>query len=89
MDKQTQSRAPLIITIVLLALLLLYVGSYLALMDHQPIAPFARAANFRIGGSAAHYFYLPLIWIDSKVRPAYWWSESEWQTFKQDGARGQ
>lgn len=73
--------APIVVALSLL-LVLLYVGSYLALMDHQTIAPFTRAANFRIGGNAAHYFYLPLIWIDSKVRPDYWWNEQEWQEFK-------
>ena len=82
------NRTPLFLAIVLLLLPVLYVGSYLALMDHQPLAPFTRirAANFRIGGEAAHYFYLPLIWIDSKVRPDFWWNEHEWQTWKQSGA---
>ena len=84
---KSESRVPPIVAIVLLLLPALYVGSYLAMMDHQPLAPFnrIRAANFRFGGNAAHYFYLPLIWIDSKVRPAYWWDEQEWQAYDRQG----
>ncbi|WP_425615730.1 hypothetical protein NA78x_005661 [Anatilimnocola sp. NA78] len=70
------NRAPLIVAIVLLLLPLLYVGSYLALVN-------PRARNIPVPGPdlSNHYgrasrwgewVYWPLEQIDRKVRPGPW-----------------
>jgi hypothetical protein len=80
MDSQAQSRAPLFIAIVLL-LLTLYVGSYLALVVPRPsVGGFALPGNgplrqHRIGSSNAWRLYWPLEQIDRKVRPKTWEAE--------------
>ena len=74
----TQSRAPLIVAIVLLLLPVVYVGSYLALvkpytgayLDGFPLAP-----SYRWGGYLAARFFWPLEQIDRKLRPHTWESE--------------
>ncbi len=73
----TQSRAPLIIAIVLLLLPVLYLGSYLALV--QPLGAFVDAprggyyvSHYRISGTSPAKFFWPLEWIDRRVRPDSW-----------------
>jgi hypothetical protein len=75
------SRAPLIIAIVLLVLPVLYVGSYLAL-----VTPNGRVVFYVVGpntsrGELVHYrwgdddpsrFFWPLEQIDRKLRPSVW-----------------
>jgi hypothetical protein len=80
----TQSRAPLIVAILLLLLPVLYVGSYLALVD-----PYCRARvdpstrhpfrepgyifeRYRIGGKLCERIFWPLEQVDYKLRPKMW-----------------
>jgi hypothetical protein len=79
MDKQLQSRAPLIIAMVLLLLPVLYVGSYLALVLPPPSisTPYneilaRRWSNYRAGGRFAEIVFWPLEQIDRKLRPGAW-----------------
>ncbi len=66
------SRAPLVVAIVLLLLPVLYVGSYLALVAE----PIRGEANYRIGdGYAVVMFFRPLENLDQWVRPQHWESE--------------
>ncbi len=79
MDKPPQSRAPVILAIVLLLLPVLYVGSYFAL-----VVPRGRVVwhgsgtrmylcNYRIDNQKlAAAFFWPLEQIDRKVRPGAW-----------------
>jgi hypothetical protein len=69
-----QSRAPLIVAIVLLLLPVLYVGSYLALVVPMG-ANFAWATpggatlvHYRYGGLWAERFFWPLEQVDRKIR---------------------
>jgi hypothetical protein len=81
MDKQTQSRAPLIVAIVLLLLPVLYVGSYLALVQPRGrmyvedpglrSVPLYRS-NYRIGVEVPRVIFWPLERIDRKLRPGAW-----------------
>ena len=90
MDKLPQSRAPLNVAIVLLLLPVLYVGTYLAIVDppgHGHV-PKVKLGNrwFQGVGIWVHYrampeqaarFFWPLEQIDRKVRPRAWNSGSE------------
>jgi hypothetical protein len=72
MDKQPQSRAPLIVAVVLLLLPVLYVGSYLALVVPCGIPindPFGPRTHWRFGAAYAESLFWPLEQIDRKVRP--------------------
>jgi hypothetical protein len=81
MDKQPQSRAPLIIAIVLLLLPVLYVGSYLALVRpncrviHGSITSNDSAViveHYRLRGRIYGWVFWPLEQLDRKARPAAW-----------------
>jgi hypothetical protein len=81
MDKQAQSRAPLIVAVVLLLLPVLYVGSYLVLVMPAGRATSAgylligdemqnwQISNYRFDGKWLANLYWPLEQIDRKVRP--------------------
>jgi len=76
------SAAPLIVAIVLLLLPVLYVGSYLALVDPRGfyIPPSGLAVEFthyRFGGDLADVFFWPLEQIDRRLRPVAW--RSAWE----------
>jgi hypothetical protein len=84
MDKQSQSRAPLIVSIVLLLLPLLYVGSYFALLNpHKNTAERWQQVmttgnvNYRAGGWFSDCCFWPIERIDRKLRPSVWGSELE------------
>jgi hypothetical protein len=71
------SRAPLIVAIVLLLLPLLYVGSYLAMVVPSGdggirIPGLAGDEYYRFGGERAAWYFWPLEQIDRKVRPGAW-----------------
>jgi hypothetical protein len=71
-----RSFAP-IIAAVLLLLPVLYVGSYLALVDPESEQGLerildGRSANYRLGGRRIESFYWPLKQIDQSVRPKAW-----------------
>ena len=72
-----ESRAPLIVAIVLLLLPVLYVGSYLALVNPNGFA-FAtdqnriRTSYYRLGGELSEWVYMPLETIDRFLRPGRW-----------------
>lgn len=82
MDHQRQSRAPLIITIVLLLLPVMYVGSYLALVNTNRFVEFQEIRpgtftplpmqRYRFGGLWAERVFWPLEQIDRKLRPGEW-----------------
>ena len=78
MDKQHYSRAPLIVAIVLLFLPVLYVGSYLVLVDPGDFDKAidrgleGRSMHYRMGGRWIGSFYWPLEQIDRKIRPKAW-----------------
>lgn len=73
----TQSRAPIVIAILFLVSML-YVGSYLALVDPPDLQKFSRriwndrSLNYRFGGKWVDSFYWPLEQLDRKVRPGKW-----------------
>jgi hypothetical protein len=76
-----QSRAPLIIAIVLLLLPLLYVGSYFAMVVPDGIfigtikVDYVRQpviSHYRTGGDIAAAVFWPLEQIDRKLRPGAW-----------------
>lgn len=72
-----QARAPLIVAIVLMAMLLLpliYVGSYCALSFPQPGNQ--RGQRFRIRGPMVWYAFLPLTYLDHQMRPDFWKTNS-------------
>jgi hypothetical protein len=73
------SRAPLVVTIVLLLLPVLYVGSYLALVVPGYWLPIGTLAmmrddnpNYRYGGNHSAKFFWPLEQVDRKLRPGAW-----------------
>lgn len=79
MEKQSQSRGPLIVAVVLL-LLMLYVGSYLALVVPrgsfalviEPDGQYWETRNYRCGESVSKSVFWPLEQIDRKLRPGEW-----------------
>jgi hypothetical protein len=85
MDKQHQSRAPLIVAIVLLLLPLLYVGSYLATVtpwngaittptgEVYPIHYVSRIAP----PYALRVIFRPLQLLDMQIRPKFWEQPSD------------
>ncbi len=86
MDKQfqSQSRAPLIIAIVLLLLPMLYVGSYLALVVPDGAFVATQASPSSVGGVQGYFLtyraknewcsviFHPLEWFDRSVFPDRW-----------------
>lgn len=65
------SRGPLLVAIVLLLLPVLYVGSYLALLQRKRLAdPYY--IQYRWGGKTAKGLYWPLEQIDRRLRPGHW-----------------
>lgn len=68
MDKQPQSRAPVIVAIVLLLLPVMYVGSYLAM-----VVPAGLNDPFEFpGGQFCATAFWPLEQFDRKLRPEHW-----------------
>jgi hypothetical protein len=71
-----ESRAPLIVAIVLLLLPVLYVGSYFVLVVPEGFLVARDGQNFgtyyRIGGAWSRRFYWPMEEIDQKIRPRAW-----------------
>ena len=74
-----ESRAPLIIAIVLLLLPVLYVGSYLVLVvppeqlrNTRRIQTYLFGPYYRFGGQWSERFFWPLEQIDRKLRPGAW-----------------
>jgi hypothetical protein len=69
----SQTRAPVVITITVLLLLVMYVGSYLALVK-PPGKPglLGRWDYYRAGEPITIYVYYPLELIDRRVRPQKW-----------------
>jgi hypothetical protein len=81
MNDRRSNAAPIAIA-VLLALPLLYVGSYLALVEVSGVAianadneKWAWVENYRVGTNAARTIYKPLNWADRQLRPSYWETE--------------
>ena len=78
MDKQRTSTAPLFVAIIaLVVVLLLYVGSYLALVNPPPDFAFGSRmpnSHYRAGGKWAERIFWPLEQIDRKVRPGAWFN---------------
>jgi hypothetical protein len=81
MDKQRESRAPLIVVIVLLLLPVLYVGTYFALVvPGSALIPVTGSSgesgflvrHYRWGGDSAERVFWPLEQIDRKLRPKAW-----------------
>jgi hypothetical protein len=83
-----ESRAPLIVAIVLLALPVLYVGSYLALVvpeghfRNDPLREglYDKWVHYRVMPGQAGRFFWPLEQIDRKLRPEAWvmpWEPAE------------
>ena len=81
MDKPAQSRAPLIVAIVLLVLPVLYVGSYLALVVPGgrvifyavgPNTSRGELVRYRWGDEWPRQIFWPLEKIDRKLRPKAW-----------------
>ncbi|WP_254513208.1 hypothetical protein [Anatilimnocola floriformis] len=72
-----ESYAPLVVAIALMLIPVLYVGSYLALVNPSGYA-FAtednriRPCNYRLGGEFSAWAYLPLETIDRYLRPHRW-----------------
>ena len=76
------NRAPLITAIVLLLLPVLYVGSYVVLVEppspafrNRPVMLYPypdEPLHYRLGGEMAAAFYWPLNQIDRMVRPGVW-----------------
>ena len=70
--------------LMLVALPLLYVGSFLALL--KPSEPFLepskgnfilRKAEYRFGGAFSHAVFQPLLKVDWRIRPTFWCDLSE------------
>ena len=95
-----ESRAPLIVAILLLLLPVLYVGSYLALVTPQgwdrwvsagfvnstPVGKWVHT-NYRLNAGWPVYFFWPLEQIDRKVRPGAWESGLLWPEPTSNGER--
>jgi hypothetical protein len=72
-------RTPLFIAIILLLLPVLYVGSYLGLVERVYFSATYNgeegifvAADYRLGGSFAACVFWPLLQIDQTLRPGAW-----------------
>ena len=61
-----------------LAAPLLYVGSYLLLVEASPldfmtgVGQWPRVPTYRVGGMTAAMFFAPLQYLDERLRPEYW-----------------
>jgi hypothetical protein len=66
-----------------LLLSILYVVLYLAMLDPEPPqqGPHGmqfRALRYRTNGKTAYRIFMPLYWLDYRIRPAYWmWIETD------------
>jgi hypothetical protein len=71
------NRAPLIAAIALL--LMIYVGSYFALVQQGPVRSnwHECRAEYRLGGTAATYFFAPVHDVDRRLRRWVWGSLRE------------
>jgi hypothetical protein len=77
--KEKQSFAPVIMAAVLLLLPLLYVASYLVLVNRRaPVAvshaspPTYTVSHYRCGGTWAAGLYWPLEQVDRRLQPDKW-----------------
>jgi hypothetical protein len=81
MEHKRSTAAPIAIAVLLL-LPVLYVGSYLALLDPQESPDHSGLGVMRIrrygilDGNLIDNFYRPANWVDEKIRPSYWNHES-------------
>jgi hypothetical protein len=79
------SRAPLIVAIMLLVLPVLYVGSYFALVLPEPVVrdPFDPFFDhYRLGGRVSKVMFWPLEKLDRELRPGTWKeSPSGWTVY--------
>jgi len=83
MGSQSRSSATQIIG-ASIALLIIYAGSYLALMEHTVTFRFAssgmgnnaliweRVSSYKYGEEAAEVIFAPAVWFDKQIRPDYW-----------------
>ncbi|QDU25719.1 hypothetical protein ETAA8_07890 [Anatilimnocola aggregata] len=74
------NRAPLIVTIALLLMPVLYVGSYFALVtpgEYQQLIDGSMhwPRHYRLGNAWAGYVYFPVEKLDRRIRPTMW----EWE----------
>jgi len=87
-----ESRTPLTATVVLLLLLLLYVGSYLAMVlpdgrtvmrsnfvDPETLEGDFSWSNYRFGYPLSDRIFWPLELLDRRVRPGTWGIAPNWQ----------
>ena len=79
MDKQSQSRVPLVVAILLLFLPTLYLASYFSLVvpdgNVRPVPGMPgnySVEDYRWGSETAHKVFWPLEQIDRQLRPAAW-----------------
>lgn len=89
------SRAPLIVAIVLLLLPVLYVGSYFALVVPNPddyrwfavsLGYVAEEQNYRIASSTLSKVFWPLEQIDRKLRPRAWGAKGKLGNFLREAS---
>jgi hypothetical protein len=76
--EERSSHTPWVAIILLCLLPCIYAGSYLALVEAQPLSfvsgpgPWRKRAVYRVGGAVAAKVYWPINKLDRKVRPDYW-----------------
>jgi len=61
-----------IASLVLFLLLVLYVGGYLVVADHQRTSTGGLIASYRIADDVGTKVFAPLEWIDRTIRPLHW-----------------
>lgn len=83
-SRASRLQAGLVGVILILAVPVAYVGSYLLLMNHQTVSmtvydaqhqvmwQHARIAHFRAGGQVTIQIFRPALWLDRTLRPGYW-----------------
>jgi hypothetical protein len=76
MNEKPSTAAPIIVAILLL-LPLLYVGSYLLLVEQGTMfgsgrGPWSIPDDYRVGGEVAKWVFYPLNQLDRRLRPAHW-----------------
>jgi hypothetical protein len=85
MNDHRSNAAPVAVTVLLLLLPCLYVGSYFALVQRDRLnsvafvsdiggSRFVITERYRVGGAAAKKFYAPLNWADRRIRRDKWHS---------------
>ncbi|WP_254509905.1 hypothetical protein [Anatilimnocola floriformis] len=79
-----ESRAPLIVAIIALALPVLYVASYCAMVTPASVTVSSAGTyvvnNYRFGEDRAQRFFWPLEQIDRTLRPRAWLQDDSWNT---------